>query len=97
MAKYWISVRKVQGDAFTNEPDLGATRYLRVPDNELPAPRHQISRTQWTKEIIESFPKTDGVPTGDIAFFVHGFNNSVADVDTRHKLIQGCKSHIKVA
>src|SRR5262249_50094606 len=42
MPKYWISIRKVQGDNFTKEQDLGATRYLRVPDNEVPAPRHTI-------------------------------------------------------
>jgi esterase/lipase superfamily enzyme len=39
-------------------------------------------------EIIDSFPKIKDVPTGDILFFVHGFNNSVGDVDARHKLIQ---------
>jgi hypothetical protein len=84
MAKYWISIRKVQGDNFTNDPELGATRYLRVPDDEVPAPRHQIGVAQWTREIINSFPKIADCPT----FFVHGFNNSIEDVDSRHKLIQ---------
>ena len=32
MTKYWISIRQVQGDNFTNKPEVGATRYLRVPD-----------------------------------------------------------------
>jgi len=88
MPKYWISVRKVQGNTFTNEPDLGATRYLRVPDGEVPAPAHSIGPAQWTKEIINSFPKIDGCPTGDILFFVHGYNTSVNDVNSRHQLIQ---------
>jgi hypothetical protein len=30
MAKYWISVRQVQSDDFTDKPDLGATRYLLI-------------------------------------------------------------------
>jgi esterase/lipase superfamily enzyme len=88
MTKYWISVRKVQGDRFTNEPDLGATRYLRVPDNEVPAPRHQIGVAQWTREIVASFPKPEGCPKGDILFFVHGYNESIGDVDSRHQLIK---------
>ena len=88
MTKYWISIRKVQGDQFIDEPELGATRYLRVPDGEVPAPAHQIPMAQWTREIIASFPKVDGCPTGDLLFFVHGYNISVADVDHRHKLIQ---------
>ena len=86
MTKYWISVRKIEGSNFTDKSDLGATRYLRVPDNELPTPKHQIPVTQWTKEIVASFPKANNRPTGDILFFVHGYNNT--DVDGRHKRLQ---------
>jgi pimeloyl-ACP methyl ester carboxylesterase len=88
MTKHWISVRKIKDDQFTAEPDLGATRYLSVPDNEVPAPKHQVPVAQWTREIMQSFPTTPDGPSGDVLFFVHGYNNSVADVDGRHKAIQ---------
>jgi esterase/lipase superfamily enzyme len=88
MPKYWISVRQVQGDDFTATPDLGSTRYLRVPDGEIPKPQHQIAASQWVKEILASFPASKDGPTGDILFFIHGYNNSICDVDRRHMLIQ---------
>jgi len=89
MTKYWISVRKVQGDEFTADPELGATRYLKVPDGVVPKPAHQIPVAQWVREIMQTFPTSpQNGPTGDVLFFVHGYNNSVADVDQRHKAIQ---------
>ncbi|MGW1419484.1 alpha/beta hydrolase [Bradyrhizobium manausense] len=88
--KYWISLRKVSGDAFTDE--LGPVRYLAIPDNEIPAPRHQIPQMQWLRQIIAIFPPDphypDDGPSGDILFFVHGYANTVENVDDRHKLIQ---------
>jgi hypothetical protein len=96
MTKYVITIRKVQGDAFTDDIDLGGTRYLAVPDDATPAPKHQITRKQWVAAVINSFPKVqnplyprdDKVPTGDILFFVHGYNDSIDDIDQRHRLIQ---------
>jgi hypothetical protein len=66
MTKYWICVRQVQGDDFTDKPDLGTTRYLRVPDEDVPKPAHQIPVKQWTKEILALFPSSPSGPTGDI-------------------------------
>ena len=86
--KYWISIRKIQGGSFADQPELGAARYLRIPDEEVPSPRHQIGPVQWTKEIIGLFPNSDKGPAGDVLFFVHGYNNRVGDVDTRHRLLQ---------
>ena len=90
--KYWISVRKVQAGRFTDKPEPGPTRYLRVPDTEVPAPNHQIGMSQWIKEIIALFPPspTDPKkgPAGDLLFFVHGYNNTVEEVDSRHRRIQ---------
>ena len=86
--KYWISIRKIQGENFTDKPEPGAARYLRIPDGEVPTPQHKIGAAQWTREIIGLFPNSDQGPTGDILFFVHGYNNSVGDVDTRHRLLQ---------
>jgi hypothetical protein len=97
MTKFWISVRAVSGQEFTSDIELGATRYLKVPDNETPAPRHAIGKAQWTNEVIASFPLGPSyepggrpVPSGDIAFLVHGYNNGVADADrAQHELQQG--------
>jgi hypothetical protein len=90
--KYWISLRKVSGGRFTDDGASGPARYLAVPDNEMPAPRHQITASEWTRQIIALFPPDpahpDRGPSGDVLFFVHGFNNTVANVDQRHKLIQ---------
>jgi pimeloyl-ACP methyl ester carboxylesterase len=90
MVKYWISARKVSGGQFVDQIDLGATRYLRVPDGQTPAPSQEIARTQWVKEILGLFPVKDPAygPSGDILFFVHGFNNTINDVDQRHQLVQ---------
>jgi esterase/lipase superfamily enzyme len=96
MAKYWISVRAGSGESFSSDINVGNPRYLKVPDGETPAPRHVVRVSSWVKEIIASFPNQpspiDGkpVPSGDIAFLVHGYNNGVEDVDAaQHKLQQG--------
>jgi len=96
MTTYWITVRAVDGDEFSSDIEFGATRYLKVPDGQTPAPRHTIRMSQWTNEIISSFPSVpsppDGkpVPTGDVAFLVHGYNVGIADVDVaRGKIQQG--------
>jgi hypothetical protein len=90
--KYWISLRKISGGAFVDDIDVGPARYLRVPDGEVPLPRHQISPAQWVKEIVGTFspdPQNPARgPTGDILFFVHGYNDSIEEVDQRHELIQ---------
>ncbi len=88
MPQYYISVRGVSGGEFVDEIDLGAVRYLKIPDGELPAPKHQIARTQWVAEVIGLFRKVQGAPTGDIAFFVHGYNNTIAAVSQRQNALQ---------
>ena len=90
--KYWISLRKVTGGAFTDKVETGAPHYLAVPDNEVPAPRHQIGPAEWVRQIMALFPPDpkypkDG-PSGDILFFVHGYNNTVDGVNQRHQSIQ---------
>jgi hypothetical protein len=94
MTKYWISVRAVSGGAFSDNIDLGGTRYLEVPDGETPTPQHAVSMSQWTRDIIASFPKApeppdfDPIPTGDVAFLIHGYNNGIQDVDHAQRLVQ---------
>jgi esterase/lipase superfamily enzyme len=90
--KYWISLRKVSGGVFTDDIELGPIRYLAVPDDAVPQPGHQIPRTEWVRQIIAIFPPDqrhpERGPSGDLLFFVHGYNNTVALVDQRHRLIQ---------
>ncbi|WP_158554911.1 alpha/beta hydrolase [Methylovirgula sp. 4M-Z18] len=87
MTKYWISLRAVRGDNFTDDIDLGATRYLKVPDGETPMPHHAIGVSQWIKDLIASFPLQPSpvdrspVATGDVVFFAHGYNTTVATID----------------
>ena len=67
----------------------GRRTTCRVPDGDVPQPQHQITQAQWVREIVASFPTDpERGPTGDILFFVHGYNDSIEDVDKRHKLIQ---------
>jgi hypothetical protein len=89
--KYLISLRKVSRGTFADDVEPGVAHYLSVPDGEVPQPQHQITQAQWVREIVASFPTDPQDPkrrVGDILFFVHGYNNSVGDVDARHKLIQ---------
>ena len=89
---YIMCVRNIRQNAFGNEP--GATHFLDVPGNATPAPSHRIRKGDWIKGVQEASKTgmSDGVPTGDILFYVHGFNNSPKDVHTRHrKLEKGLK------
>ena len=102
MTNYVISVRNIKNSktgqsSFGNEP--GITRYLEVPDNEMPqADKHQIPQKEWLKLVLEraevgKYPKDSQSPVseyayGDILIFVHGYNNSIEDVMHRHNLLQ---------
>src|ERR1700677_3594729 len=78
-----ITVRSISGGAFGG--GLGAIRYLTVPDGAAPAPSHAVSRTDWVKQIMQTFPRNpDGNATGNLLFFVHGFNEAIDDVVKLH-------------
>ena len=100
MTNYFISVRNVKNSkssdiSFGNEP--GRTRYLEVPDREIPHPElHKMTRTNWLKAVLsrakvgeydENHPRA-GYSYGDILIFVHGYNNSMEAVMKRHDLLQ---------
>jgi esterase/lipase superfamily enzyme len=85
--KYCISVRKIEQGKFVDRPELGATRYLRVPQGQRPSPEHQVGASQWVKNIIESLGRSTP-PAHDILFVVHGRNGGIEEVDDRHKLLQ---------
>jgi esterase/lipase superfamily enzyme len=82
LAKYLITVRSVSGNTFGD--NLGAIRYLIVPDAETPNPAHAVTQRAWVKEILETFPRDgNGVASGNLLFFVHGYNVGIADANTR--------------
>ena len=89
--------------SFGTEP--GETLYLEVPDGKIPDPARDCKpRTEWLKDLLQRatsarHPKTAKSPLsdytiGDILVFVHGYNNSIQDVMTRHDLLQkGLRQH----
>lgn len=84
-----IVTRNVKNGKFGNEP--GPTKYLFVPDGQLPDPTQAVSRTEWIKAVREAAeserdPDTDE-PIGDILFYVHGYNNSQETVLNRHRCL----------
>lgn len=84
MAKFFITVRSIAGDAFGT--GLGAIRYLVAPDGEVPRPSHSVGLRHWIAQIMATFARdAAGNANGDILFFVHGYNNGVADVDQAHR------------
>jgi len=87
MTKFFITVRSVSGDQFGN--NLGAIRYLAVPDGATPAPSHAISLKAWMTQVMGTFARdAESVTTGNVLFFVHGFNVGIADVDTEHNNVK---------
>ncbi|MGQ0564200.1 MAG: alpha/beta hydrolase [Gemmobacter sp.] len=85
-----ICVRRVRNNRFDDEPVIGPTAYLDVPDGTNPAPAHRISRTEWLRRLLATFnPGPGGVGLfGDLTVYVHGYNNSIATVAHRHRLLQ---------
>lgn len=85
-----ICVRRIRNGRFDDEPVIGPTRYLDVPDGAVPAPAHAIPRTEWLRRLLATFnpgPQGRGL-FGDLTLYVHGFNNSQATIAARHALLQ---------
>lgn len=86
MSDYVICVRntftKDGTKHFGDKP--GPTKFLRVPDGELPSPEKSrgqlLTRTDWLREVLEEaqtgIDDVTGKPVGDVLVFVHGYNNS---------------------
>lgn len=90
-ADYVMCARAVEKNRFTAEP--GPTFFLRVPEQELPAPTHAVARKDaWVKRLRkESTWGKDSrtkVDRGDILIFIHGYNNSQAIVMKRHRQLK---------
>ena len=88
---YLICTRNRKGQRFGSEP--GPTRFLKVPAGATrPLPRHAItSKVQWVDEVMSQAKPgaspSDSQPSGDILFFVHGYNNSPKVVLARQRLL----------
>lgn len=85
-----ICVRRISGGAFSDEPELGPTRYLHVPDGAKPSPAHVLPRTEWLRRLLATFnrgPNGRGL-FGDLTLYIHGFNMTVADIAARHRKLQ---------
>jgi esterase/lipase superfamily enzyme len=90
MEHYFVlSTRRVSEGQF--EPEPGSPRYLKVPWGELPRPDHEIKAAAWVLEISDL---ADGIrdenasETGDVLFFVHGYNNDLQSVADRTRWLQ---------
>lgn len=92
---YIFCARGKRGDGFGNEP--AACQFLRIPDSDTePKPSHKIKKSEWVKDVMEE--AKGGTPnpltSGDILFYVHGFNNSPKTVLERHRKIKaGLEAH----
>ena len=75
---------------YTAEP--GDTTFLRVPPSRSAyTPADKLSRERWKKAVIAAADGTeDDVTgsTGDVLFFVHGYNNDIASVLWRTRMLQ---------
>jgi pimeloyl-ACP methyl ester carboxylesterase len=93
-AEYMICVREAgEGGTFSNRP--GPVLYLRFPGNRNPKPGDEIDVNQWIAEVVARSGRREAVkdpayavPDGDIIVFIHGFNNSQAEVMARHRQLQ---------
>lgn len=85
-----ICVRRIVGNRFSDDPTLGPTRYLQVPDGVHPTPAHVLSRTEWLRRLLATFSSgADGRSMkGDLTFYIHGYNMSVAEIAGRHRRLQ---------
>lgn len=85
-----ICIRRIVGGAFSDEPTLGPTRYLHVPEGTTPTPQHAIKRSEWVRRLLATFNTGPGGRGlfGDLTFHVHGFNMNLRDIAERHRKLQ---------
>lgn len=88
---YMFCVRKVRGGAYINEP--GATHFLAIPEASLEvSPDHRIRKRDWIEAVIQEAVNGQNMVTlsltGDIVFYVHGFNTEQRKVLERHRLLR---------
>jgi esterase/lipase superfamily enzyme len=78
MTSYMISLR----DVAPNDAHLGpAPRFLRLDDAGAAT---AMTDQAWLNAVLAQFPQKNGLPTGDLLLFVHGFNVGFASAVRDH-------------
>ncbi|MEO1732529.1 MAG: alpha/beta hydrolase [Pseudomonadota bacterium] len=86
---YVFTSRSIRSGKFSNEP--GATHFLSIPSTADDVDTaHKSTKTQWVKDVQALACPNPGVHAqdGNIVIYVHGFNNSTADMLSRHRKIK---------
>jgi len=91
MPDYLITVRAISAGAFTDSP--GATTFLKLDDADTAPfnPARAMPADDWVRDVIGQVIKSKdatGVVRGDVLAFIHGYNDSMADVLTRHRILK---------
>lgn len=91
MPDYLITVRAISNGAFTDA--IGATTFLKLQDSDTApfTPTKGMPGDDWVRELIGQVVKsTDatGVRRGDVLVYIHGYNNSMAEVLTWHRILK---------
>lgn len=94
---YVITVRAQDASgAFTDNP--GPTQFLLVPEDQLTySQATALAADVWANQVISlagGQKDATGALRGDVLVFIHGYNNAITDVLTRHRLLkQGLSQH----
>ncbi len=91
MTDYVICVRRIKNSQFDPEPsDPGSARFLEVPANASDiSPSHEnTAKKAWSLKVLEEAKSGPSGKSGDILFFVHGFNTPSETMMTRHRKIK---------
>lgn len=88
---YIFCARNVKGGAFGNNP--GPTRFLEIPDSATDFGPAQAIRPQAWFDRVAALAQTgthaaSGQPTGNVLIYIHGYNNSRAEVLKRLRALR---------
>lgn len=83
MSMYWISLRSASQGQFTHAA-RSSPLYLAWDGAAPPTPdKGSGNGAGWAKKVLESCAGSKA-----IVFFVHGYNNTLASIHTRHRLLE---------
>jgi hypothetical protein len=85
---YIITARKLSGGQFQAEP--GSIKFVRVPKGSTSYDEsHVVTRTTWVNDVVGLADGDENPlsisPRGDILVYVHGYNNSIANILERQR------------
>lgn len=91
MPEYVITVRNAVARQNEFGDDIGPAQFLEVPDGAPMEPSQAIGRADWVRKVIQlTDPRKDasGATRGDLLVFVHGYDNTPANVLARHRVLK---------